>query len=210
MATTLDPLIADGYSIVVVDDGSSDNTWNVLQNLPVYALRHPINLGQGAALQTGAEFALSHGAGYIVHFDADGQHNADDIPTLLAPLVQGKADIALGSRFLHCDVANRVPWKRRMMLRTATWVNWLFTGLRLSDVHNGFRAMAAGTARQIVVRENRSAHALEILALINRRHLRYIECPTTIIYTAYSRAKGQKGISAFNILFDLLMRRFVR
>lgn len=210
LAETLAPLVASGYSTVVVDDGSSDDSWSVLQNLPVYALRHPTNLGQGAALQTGVEFALSRGARYIVHFDADGQHCESGIPSLLAPLWTGEADIVFGSRFLRREDTRQIPWQRNLLLRVAISVNYLFTGLRLTDAHNGFRAMTASAAGLIRIRENRSAHATEILTLVRKHRLRVTERPTTVIYTSYSRAKGQRGLAAFGILFDLLMRRFVR
>ena len=99
--STLQGLIAAGYSVVVVDDGSTNGMDALVANLPVYFLRHPVNLGQGAALQTGMTFALQNGAEIIVHFDADGQHKVEDIETLLKPLHQGEADVVLGSRFLR-------------------------------------------------------------------------------------------------------------
>ncbi|NLV73446.1 MAG: glycosyltransferase family 2 protein [Chloroflexi bacterium] len=210
IAETLAPLIAQHFKVIVVDDGSTDDSWNILKRLPVYSLRHPINLGQGAALQTGAEFALKQGARYIVHFDADGQHNPHDIPNLLAPLIEGSADIVLGSRFLRAADANEIPWQRRLLLSAAVWFNWLFTGLHLSDAHNGFRAFTAEAAKSLVIHENRSAHASEILTIIKRCGLRFAECPTTVRYTTYSRTKGQRGITAFDIVFDLVMRRFLQ
>ena len=138
------PLIDAGYSVVVVDDGSSDGTWEEIQQLPVYALRHPINLGQGAALQTGMSFALKQGADYVVHFDADGQHRPVDIDVVLGPVLDGKVDVALGSRFLSPESAAAVPFRRRLFLRGATYVNYVLTGVLLSDAHNGLRALSRG------------------------------------------------------------------
>lgn len=208
--TTLRPLIATGFSIVVVDDCSTDNTWRILERLPVYRLRHVVNLGQGAALQTGMTFAMQQGAHVFVHFDADGQHNPADLPELLEPILSGQADVVLGSRFLrHADL-RAVPITRRWLLRAAILVNWLLTGVRLSDAHNGVRAFSRFAARQITLDENGFAHATEILEKIRAAHLIVVERPTRIIYTEYSRLKGQRALHAIDILFDLIIRRLLQ
>ena len=204
--STLQHLITAGYSVVVVDDGSTDGTDTIVRSLPVYSLRHSINLGQGAALQTGMTFALQQGADIIVHFDADGQHKLEDIETLVQPLRGGEADVVLGSRFLRSQDIAAVPVKKRVLLRSAVLVNWLTTGIRLTDAHNGFRALSAKAAHIIHLRENGFAHASEILSEISRARLRYIERPTTISYTEYSKAKGQPVWNAFNIIVDLFLR----
>lgn len=107
--SALQPLLDKGYSVVCVDDGSGDNTWSIIRSLPVYSLRHAVNLGQGAALQTGMTFAVTRGAEFIIHFDADGQHDADDVDVLLEPLRNGDADVVLGSRFLRPSDRDAVP-----------------------------------------------------------------------------------------------------
>ena len=122
---TLESLIPKGYSIVVVDDGSIDGTAALVANLPVYLLRHTINFGQGAALQTGMTFALKEGAEFIVHFDADGQHRIEDIETLLGPLRTGEADVVLGSRFMREADRLAVPPLKRLVLRVAVFINGL-------------------------------------------------------------------------------------
>jgi polyprenyl-phospho-N-acetylgalactosaminyl synthase len=206
--STVAPLIAYGYSVVVVDDHSIDQTRAVLQKLPVYYLRHPINLGQGAALQTGMDFALQQGAKFIIHFDADGQHQAEDISMLLEPLQRGQADVVIGSRFLRWEDRQEVPTLRQLFLRVAVLVNWMITGVWLTDAHNGFRALTRPAAQKICLRENRFAHASEILVQIRHAKLRYVERPTKIVYTNYSKAKGQSLWNAFNIVVDLLLSRF--
>ena len=205
--STVEPLIAHGYTVVVVDDHSIDQTCAVLQKLPVYYLRHPINLGQGAALQTGMDFALQQEAEFIIHFDADGQHQAEDISRLLELLQCGQADVVIGSRFLRWEDQQEVPRFRQLFLRVAVLVNWLITGIRLTDAHNGFRALTRSAAQKISLHENRFAHASEILVQIRHAKLRYVECPTKIVYTNYSKAKGQSLWNAFNIVVDLLLRR---
>jgi glycosyltransferase involved in cell wall biosynthesis len=204
---TVRPLIEAGYSVVVVDDGSSDGTWDAIQQLPVYGLRHPINLGQGAALQTGMTFALRQGADYVVHFDADGQHRPIDIHVVLEPLLEGKIDVALGSRFLSRSSAAAVPFRRRVFLRGATYVNFVLTGVLLTDAHNGLRALTRDAAQRIQFRENGYAHASEILHQIRSHRLAYAERPITVVYSEYSVAKGQSLWNGFNIVFELLMTK---
>lgn len=210
LRSTLNPLLLAGHRVVVVDDGSEDDTEAVARSLPVFVLRHAVNLGQGAALETGTRFAVSVGARYVVHFDADGQHTAESIDALLAPLVQGTADVALGSRFLRVEDAARVPGPRRLVLKLAIWVNYLLTGMLLSDAHNGLRAMTREAVSQLHLSADRYDHATEILSKLRRAGLRYVEVPTRIEYTEYSRAKGQRVTNAVNILVELLLRKIFR
>jgi glycosyltransferase involved in cell wall biosynthesis len=197
-----------GYHVVVVDDGSSDQTAERAAAEADMVVRHPINLGQGAALQTGIDYALQQGAEFVVTFDADGQHRAADIEGLVAALGEAQADFALGSRFLGRTVA--LPPARRLLLRVATVFTQLTTGLRLTDTHNGLRAMTRRGAAAIRLRQNRMAHASEILAQIAASGLPYVEVPVRIEYTAYSLAKGQRLGDALAILFDLFARRLYR
>jgi len=210
VVNSIRPLLTYGYRVVVVDDGSSDDTWQVLESLPVFSLRHPINLGQGAAIQTGMSFAVQQGAEFVVHFDADGQHSHEQIENLLEPLRRGQADVVLGSRFLNLADTELVPLSKRILLKGATLVNFAFSGLKLTDAHNGFRAFTREAAMKIDLQENRFSHASEILEQIRRHKLKWMEVPSTIHYTDYSKAKGQPISNAVNILFDLVARRFLR
>ncbi len=208
MGKVLEALCGAEYSVVVVDDGSTDDTSDVVSGFPVHRLSHMVNLGQGAAIQTGTEYALGAGAEFIVHFDADGQHRDEDIEELLRPILSGEADVTLGSRFLRRSDGLQVPPQRRMLLKLAILVNLLLTRTLLTDAHNGLRAMNRAAAGQIAIRQNRSAHATEILGEIRRHRLRVTEVPTTIRYTAYSKKKGQRGWNAVDTLFDLILRFF--
>jgi polyprenyl-phospho-N-acetylgalactosaminyl synthase len=208
--STLESLLSYDYAIVVVDDGSKDHTWELASQLPVYLLRHPINLGQGAALKTATLFALSHGAEFIVHFDADGQHRAEDIEILLEPLCNNQSDVVLGSRFLRPSDVQAVPPFRRIFLKGAVIVNGLLTGIWLTDAHNGMRALNREAAQKIVLRENGFAHATEIIAEIRRNKLRYVEKPTHITYSHYSLTKGQSLWNSLNILIDVFLRKVFR
>jgi len=196
-----------GYHVVVVDDGSADDTADRAASAAA-VVRHPVNLGQGAALQTGIDYALQQGADAIVTFDADGQHRATDIERLVAALREAPADFALGSRFLGDTIA--LSTARRLLLRAATVFTQLTTGLRLTDTHNGLRAMTRRGAETIRLRQNRMAHASEILAQIAASGLAYVEVPVRIEYTAYSVAKGQRLSDALTILLDLFARRLYR
>jgi glycosyltransferase involved in cell wall biosynthesis len=196
-----------GYTIVVVDDGSSDSTAEASAGADVL-VRHPINLGQGAALQTGVDFALERGADIIVTFDADGQHRVVDIEKLIQAIRKADVDFALGSRFLGSS--DGIPAARRVLLKAATLFTQLTTSLRISDTHNGLRAMTRRGARVIRLRQNRMAHASEILSQIAASGLGYIEVPVSIEYSAYSLAKGQTIGDALMILLDLFARRLYR
>jgi polyprenyl-phospho-N-acetylgalactosaminyl synthase len=193
------------YRVVVVDDGSADETAEIAARAGAEVLRHPINLGQGAALQTGIDYALLRGASQVVTFDADGQHRPDDIAVLLAALSAHDADFALGSRFRGAAVD--LPPLRRLMLRAATVFTRLTAGLDVTDAHNGLRAMTRRGAARIRLRQNRMAHASEILHQIAASGLRYVEVPVTIQYSRYSLAKGQRASEFVVILLDLFARR---
>ncbi|MFL6824491.1 MAG: glycosyltransferase family 2 protein [Xanthobacteraceae bacterium] len=197
-----------GYAVVVVDDGSSDATAEEARAAGAGVITHPFNLGQGAALQTGIDYAVVQGAEVIVTFDADGQHRVSDIARLAEALVQERADFALGSRFL--GQAPNLPPLRRLLLRAATAFTRLTTGMQVTDTHNGLRAMTRRAAAAIRLRQNRMAHASELLSQIAASGLRYVERPVTIEYTAYSLAKGQSLGDAVLILLDLFARRLYR
>lgn len=192
-------------NVVVIDDGSADATVSVALRAGATVLVHPINLGQGAALQTGIDYALGRGFEQVVTFDADGQHAPEDAARMLTVLETGDAQVVLGSRFIG-SVEN-IPAARRMLLKAATVFTRITTGLRVTDAHNGLRALRREALATIRIRQNRMAHASEILDEIARHKLSYVEMPVTIRYTEYSLAKGQSGFGAFNILFDLLVAR---
>lgn len=192
----------EGWSVVVVDDGSRDDTAAHARQPGVNVLRHAVNLGQGAALQTGIDFSIRQGAKYIVTFDADGQMSTEDIPVLIEALQD--ADVALGSRFLgSVDGATR---KRMVLLKSAVVMSNRLSGLKLTDAHCGLRAFRAEVAPKLRITQDRMAHASEILRKIKSSGVRVVEVPCTIKYTAHSMAKGQGGMQAIRILFDYFFR----
>jgi polyprenyl-phospho-N-acetylgalactosaminyl synthase len=197
-----------GHRVVVVDDGSRDGTRHIAAAAGAKVVVHPVNLGQGAALQTGIDYALSQDADILVTFDADGQHRVADIPVLVEALRRERADFALGSRFL--GQTYNLPRLRRWVLYAATIFTRLTTGLRLTDSHNGLRALTRRGAAAIRLRQNRMAHASEILVAIAQSGLSYVEVPVTIEYTAYSLAKGQRIGDSVTILLDLFAQELYR
>jgi len=174
-----DVLVA-GYALILVDDGSDDG---IQAGFPdVIILRHQVNLGQGAALETGMQYARYKGIEMLVHMDADGQHRVDEIATLLQPILTGKADIVFGSRFLSSKSVSLIPWRRRWQLRISKYINTFFTGVRMSDVHNGFRAMNQKAIQQIRLKVSGRGHASEIVYQANIHKLKFCEAPVHIDY----------------------------
>ena len=192
---------------VVVDDGSSDLTANFALEYPVILLQHPLNLGQGAALQTGLDYALSQPIDYIVTFDADGQHSPEQIPQLVDICKRGGYDVVLGSRFLKGGKAENIPSSRRFALKLATIFSKWITGLKITDTHNGFRVITKSAAAQIKITHIGMAHASEILSQISKLDLKYCEAPVTIRYSEYSNKKGQSLLNLINILWDIWTER---
>lgn len=188
--------------VVVVDDGSKDETADAARKGGALVAVHPINRGQGAALQTGMDIALRRGADVIVHFDADGQHSPEQIASLIAPITDGRAQVVLGSRFL--DSTSNVPPVRRVVLRLGGVFTRMMSGLQITDPHSGFRALSREAAGKIQLRQDRSAHASEFLQLLSRLDLPYVEVPVTIRYTDYSISRGQSSWAAIRIVIDLL------
>ena len=209
LATVIGGLLRAGWrNVVVVDDGSADATSEVAHRAGAHVLRHPINRGQGAALQTGLTYALQQGAEIVVTFDADGQHRVDDIEALISPIRTGEAHAVLGSRFL--DHADAVPLGRRALLRGAVWFSRVFSGAQLTDAHNGLRALSAQMVGHIDITLDRMAHASELVDQIVRSELPWREVSVRVEYTEYSRAKGQSSGAALRIAFDYLLGRILR
>ena len=170
-----------------------------------HVVTHPLNLGQGAALQTGIEAALRDPqVRFIVTFDGDGQHMVSDALAMVARLRQGDVDVVFGSRFL--DERTELTTAKRAVLRTAVAYTNLLTGLRLTDAHNGLRAFTREVGHSIDLHHDGMVHATEIVSQISKGKWRYAELPVHIVYTDYSRAKGQSLWNAVNILFDLIVR----
>ena len=200
-------LLEKGFSVVVVDDDSNDETGNCIKDLSIHYLKHEVNLGQGAALQTGIDYALRQGgAAVFATFDGDGQHLAEDLVEMVKIVREDTADIVLGSRFLPTASSN-ASITRKMAIHLARVVNFLFTGIWLTEAHNGLRVFNRKTAAALHLQENKMAHATEILFRVKQYKLRFREAPVHIVYTDYSRKKGQPLSGGIKIFFDLVFNR---
>lgn len=191
--------------VVCVNDGSKDNSSLEITKTDAYIVEHPINMGQGAALQTGIEFARQLPVEYFVTFDADGQHRIQDVMTMLKEIKKRKHDIILGSRFLGETIGMKTS--KRVILKVAIQFSNITSGLKLTDTHNGLRVFNRKVAEEMQITLADMAHASEILEIIADKKYRYKEIPVTIEYTDYSRGKGQSVINAVNIGFDTLLRK---
>ncbi len=191
--------------VVCVDDASTDASAEVAARAGAVVVRHPVNLGQGAALQTGLDYALSDpGMRYAVTFDADGQHRVADAAAMVTRLRAEPLDVLIGSRFL--DSRTRLPPAKRAVLRAGVAYSNATTGVRMSDAHNGLRAMRRDVAAGLRITQNRMAHASEIVEQVGRSDWRWAEHPVEVLYTQYSAAKGQSLWNSVNILTELLFR----
>lgn len=198
------------HNIVVVDDGSKDKTFDATVKAGATALQHVVNRGQGAALKTGIDYALQQGADIIVTFDADGQHRAEDLPAMIKPVAEGKADITIGSRFLKQESINQVPWIRRVLLKGSVFVMWMFYGVKMTDAHNGFRVFSREAAKKINITSDRMAHASEIIEEVHRKKLKFKEVPVVINYTEETMKKGHGSFGeSFRILYSMIMKKFI-
>ena len=193
-------------NVVVVNDGSADDTGETARQAGATVLTHLINRGQGAALKTGIDHALARGAEAVVTFDSDGQHMVEDIDLLLQTLHDRQVDVVLGSRFLRKD--NQVPFLRRITLRLGVLFTRMISQIRVTDTHNGLRALSREAASKIQIRQDRMAHASEILDEIGRLKLRYCEVPVRVVYSEYSQQKGQRSSAAFRIVADFLIGKW--
>ncbi|NYE94881.1 glycosyltransferase involved in cell wall biosynthesis [Psychromicrobium silvestre] len=191
--------------VVCVDDGSRDNSQGVAREAGAIVVQHPINLGQGAALQTGFEYCLQDPElDCVITFDADGQHRVSDAKAMADRITSGEADVVLGSRFL--DDRTQLSPMKRLVLRTAAIQSRWSTGLSLTDAHNGLRAFNPQVVGSIHLQQNRMAHASELIHQLAELNPRWVEQPVEIIYTEYSKSKGQSLLNSVNILADLFLR----
>lgn len=191
-------------NVICVDDGSTDGGGIVAKNAGAKLVSHPINLGQGAALQTGFEYALEHAASYVITFDADGQHRKEDAIAMLELARQENLAIVFGSRFL--DNRTKPGFLKKIVLKTAVTVTNWSTKTKLTDAHNGLRVIREDALRKISLKQDRMAHGTEIIVQLGRTGLPYAEHPVEVLYTEYSKTKGQSLWNSFNILMDLMIR----
>jgi glycosyltransferase involved in cell wall biosynthesis len=209
-ASVIGDVIADITStfgnVVCVDDGSRDGTAAAAHRAGAHVVRHPVNLGQGAAIQTGVEYARAQpGARIFATFDADGQHRVKDVVSMIDRLSTDDLDIVIGTRFAE-GPPPRMSVVKRVILQTAALLSSSSRKLGLTDAHNGLRVFNKTVADGLNITMNGMSHASEFITLIVENHWRVAEEPVEILYTDYSLSKGQPLLNGVNILFDGLLR----
>lgn len=198
-------LFQHGFKVAVVDDGSADNTAMAAVEAGAVVIKHKINRGQGAALQTGNNYALAQNAEVVVHFDADGQFNPLDIAPAIKLLQDKQLDVVLGSRFL--DGRSQLPWlKRYVILPVGRLVNFLFTGVWLTDAHNGFRVLSHTALEKIKITRSGMAHNTEILAQLKKQNLKFAETAVEVRYFEYGQGIG----GGFKIIIEWFMGLLIK
>ncbi len=196
--------------VVCVDDGSSDDTAAAALSAGAHVVRHPVNLGQGAAIQTGVEYARRQpGAEVFATFDADGQHRVTDVVAMIDRLARAGVDIVIGTRF-DGSAVSRTPTLKKLILRTAAWLSPSSRRLGLTDAHNGLRVFNRTVADNLTLTMNGMSHASEFISLIDENGWRVAEVPVEILYTDYSMSKGQPLLNGVNIVFDGFLRGRMR
>lgn len=209
-ATVIGEVITDVRSafehVVCVDDGSADGSGEIARRAGAHLVRHPVNLGQGAAIQTGVQYARAQsGAQVFATFDADGQHRVADVVAMVDRLAAADVDIVIGTRFAEPG-GSRPPLAKRIVLRSAARLSRRSRRLGLTDAHNGLRVFNKTVADRLDLTMSGMSHASEFIMLIDENGWRVVEEPIEVLYTAYSKSKGQPLLNGVNIIFDELLR----
>jgi glycosyltransferase involved in cell wall biosynthesis len=212
-AAVIGEVVADLRSVfdhvVCVDDGSADDTGAIALRAGAHLLRHPVNLGQGAAIQTGIEYARKQpGSKVFATFDADGQHRIKDVAAMIYRLAAGDVDVVIGTRFgrAEANLTNRPPLLKRIVLRTAAQLSPRGRRLGLTDTNNGLRVFNRKVADGLEITMSGMSHANEFVMLIAENNWRVVEEPIEVLYTEYSKSKGQPLLNGVNIIFDGFLR----
>ncbi|WP_446008923.1 glycosyltransferase family 2 protein [Candidatus Electrothrix sp.] len=181
---------AHGFQhIVVVDDGSKDESWCVASAHDALALRLKVNRGKGAAVKTGIMAANLLDADVVVTMDGDGQHDPADIRPLITPILEGKSDVVLGSRLLQRE---EMPKIKVLANNVGNFFTWLFYGLLVSDSQSGFRAYSRYAALIIDTKADKYEYDSKVIREIKNNRLRFTEVPVHTRYTEYSKGKKTK------------------
>lgn len=189
--------------VVVVDDGSADQTSHIAQRAGALVLRHEVNQGKAAAVNTGFNYLRRLDLAAVVMLDGDGQHSADDIPSILAPILENHADIVVGSRFL--TVKSDIPAYRQVGQHSLTLLTNLASGTRISDSQSGYRAFSARAIDALVFGQGGFSLELEMQFLVNEHRLRVVEVPIKVLYAEPAKRNPvSHGMQVVNAILQLI------
>ena len=199
-------------STIIIDDGSTDKSGNILKNVirkkeNIYLLRHILNRGQGAAVQTGIDAAKKLEADIVVTFDGDGQHHAEDIAHLIQPILAGEADIVNGSRFKR---KQKIPSVRRFYNFSANLITWAMSGFFLSDSQSGMKALNKKAIKEIHIKANGYEFCTELIREASWYKFRIKEVPVHVSYSKYTMKKGQSFANGLTTIFKLVIRSLMK
>jgi UDP-N-acetylglucosamine---dolichyl-phosphate N-acetylglucosaminyltransferase len=198
-----------GYTdIIVVDDGSRDNTRKISISRGAIVVKHVINMGYGGALMTGMEYAFRNGADIAVSFDADGQHDVNDIKRVVKPILDKKSELVIGIRMLN---KKEMPFIRRVGNFGLTFLTFLLFGVWTQDSQSGFRAVSKNAWSKMNLKSSGFEYSSEMMKEIACHNIKFAEVPIRVIYSDYSLSKshGQSVIGGFKTFLGMLKRRIL-
>lgn len=205
-------ILSKSYGVILIDDGKNDDLIEKLHKKyngkPMVTIKHIINLWQWWWLETWAEYVRRFWKNikYVVHFDADWQHRLEDLKEFQKAFEDDpNLEIALWSRFLGSTV--NMPKSKKITLKLWILFTRIFSWIKLTDTHNGYRMMKKETLDKIHITMDRMEHASEILDIIKNKKIKYKEVPIVVIYSEYSKAKGQKLSNAFKIAKNFIYKK---
>jgi glycosyltransferase involved in cell wall biosynthesis len=196
--------------VLVCDDGSKDRTRVVARENGADVLEHEKNMGYGATMQTLFGKARELDADVLVVFDGDGQHDPDEIPELVKPVLEGRADIVIGSRFINGARMN-VPLYRRMGILLITLLTKIFSGYAISDAQSGFRTFNRKALEELKISEDGWGSSVEVFFRARDVGLRILEVPVDCDYEGYPKALKcdplRQGISIVASIFNYAIHK---
>ena len=191
-------------NILIVDDGSTDNTSEISRIAGAQVVRHYTNRGAGAASQTGIVYARKHNWQYAVLMDADGQHYAEDIDTMIKQMHSTGSDIVIGNRF--AKKSSSIPSSRIALNKLANILTNLFCKTKVSDSQSGFRLLNRNSIEKLNLRVDGFGFCSEMIIVAEHLDLGVAETPISVDYTEYSMSKGQNFLEGINTAFNFIWR----
>ena len=187
----------DTLDVLVVDDGSHDETCDVAEQRGAHVVRLPFNLGIGGAVQTGFQYAAAHGYEIVVRVDGDGQHDPAQISELMPAVLEDRADICVGSRFAAGPGGYRSSATRRLGIRVLARTVSLLTGQRLTDTTSGFQVLNRRAIELFAEDYPHDYPEVEAAVMLHKHRLRLVEAPVTM----RERATGESSITALRSVY---------